>query len=164
MRWETESNIIRKNKMKLWSSSKLVLVPCVFSLILTEHIRHRPMEQSDWAAGYALTWFHEEAAAHSEELCGEQAKVYRPRLSQTLPWLPFPRWLWAQQTQRWEPAFLHGAIIHVLYVSIFGSLNLLIDYLYNIYMSTWSLKVHCSWYRKPDSWDFLWGLQNHWKV
>lgn len=75
---------------------------CVFPLILTPHTRHRPVEQGDWAAGHALTRVHEEASAHSEELRWEPAKVRRPHLSQTLPRLPFPCWLWAQQTQRWD--------------------------------------------------------------
>lgn len=75
---------------------------CVFPLILNHHTRHRPVEQSDRAAGNALTRVHEEASAHSEKLCWEPAKVRRPHLPQALSRLPFPRWLRAQQTQRWE--------------------------------------------------------------
>lgn len=101
-------------------------IPRVLPLILTRHTRHRPVEQGDWAAGHARAGVHEEAPAHSEELRGEPAKVCRPHLSQALPRLPLPRWLWAQQTQRWGTSsstqwslFLSSSFFYQIAVSLF---------------------------------------------
>lgn len=101
---------------------RMLCIPCVFPLILAFHTRYWSVEQSDRAAGHALARIHEETSTHSEELCREPAKVRRPHLPQTLPRLPFPCWLWAQQTQRWEPVIIHREPVNLGYCTLAISL------------------------------------------